>query len=172
MNNTNKETAKPKTVHKKVKAKVKLIPHHVLRLDRYQHGDDYTLGKLYLDDKFMCYTLEDEQRDDKIEGETRIDAGVYNVGFIKQLTGLTKKYRARFKWFKWHLEIKGLPRHTNIYIHIGNTDEDTEGCVLVGDVVYKNTLGYSVKAYTALYAKLSELLEAGDTIEIQIINKD
>ena len=154
------------------KKAVKKPPHHILKVVRYNDDGDCTLGKMYLDDEYQCFTLEDEQRDVKVKGETRIDAGTYPIKFKKNVTNLTKKYRARFKWFKWHLHITDLPRHTNVYIHIGNTDEHTAGCILVGEKAYKNTIGYSVKAYTKLYKKLSGLLDKGHTIEIQIINKD
>jgi hypothetical protein len=155
-----------------VKVSKPKLPHHVLKVERYSDDGDCTLGKMYLDNEFQCYTLEDEQRDEKVQNETRIDAGTYKVAFKKNVTNLTKKYRSRFSWFKWHIEIKELPKHSHVYIHIGNTDEDTAGCILVGKTVYKNTIGQSVKAYTELYKKISDLLEAGHTIEIQIINKE
>ncbi len=39
---------------------------------RYNSEEDYTDGLLFVDDKFECYTIEDEERAQKVYGETRI----------------------------------------------------------------------------------------------------
>ena len=172
---------KKKTTRKRVAKKVStprktkptpIHPHHIIRVERYSHSENETMGRLYLDGELQCFTLEDEKREDKVRGETRIDAGTYPVVLRKRITNLTTKYRNRFEWFDWHIEIKDLPRHSDVYIHIGNTDDDTAGCILVGAQANKTTLSFSVKAYKALYKKVRELLEASHTMEIQILNID
>ena len=57
-----------------------------LQLLRINSGVDATSGVLYRvypegDKKFLCYTLEDEHRDVKVMGETRIPAGTYTIEF-------------------------------------------------------------------------------------------
>ena len=170
-NTTKAKSAAPKKAVEIV-TKKEALPHHVLTLERYKENRDSTLGQLSLNGVFQCFTLEDERREVKVKHETRIDAGTYPVVLREILTGLTKKYRKRFEWFKWHIEIKDLPRHEDVYIHIGNTAEDSSGCVLVGARTYTNALGHSVRAYKELYKKVVDLLDAGHTMEIQIINKD
>ena len=49
----------------------------VIKVDRYFHGPESTLGKLYVDGEFECYTLEDAYRPKKIKGKTRIPSGLY-----------------------------------------------------------------------------------------------
>ena len=56
-----------------------------LELYRYSSGKESTLGILYLINdenkkQFLCYTLEDEKRDVKVYGETRIPSGQYFLG--------------------------------------------------------------------------------------------
>ena len=36
-----------------------------LTLERIKLGDTYTIGKLSVDGKFVCYTLEDKVREEK-----------------------------------------------------------------------------------------------------------
>ncbi len=54
-----------------------------LRVIRMYSQDDFTIGALYSESKegreFLCFTLEDEHRDEKVMGETRIPAGTYRI---------------------------------------------------------------------------------------------
>ena len=56
-----------------------------LELYRYSSQKDSTLGLLFITDyetnkkEFLCFTLEDEKRDVKVYGETRIPKGEYEV---------------------------------------------------------------------------------------------
>jgi hypothetical protein len=94
-----------------------------IRIERKAHKETYTIGKLYVDDVYVCDTLEDKVRPDgvKLAGETAIPAGKY-------LSGLT--FSARFQ--KYLPEIFNVPHFTGVRIHSGNTAADTEGCILVG----------------------------------------
>jgi hypothetical protein len=125
-----------------------------------------------LDDHFRCFTLEDEQRDVKVSGETRIPDGTYEVNLRKTLSRKTRKYRDRFKWFRWHLRLVDVPGFQHIYIHMGNTDDDSQGCILVGQTANfqgdKSTIFESKAAYRELYLELIQYLAAGDSIIIEI----
>ena len=53
-----------------------------LEVIRFSSQNDSTLGLLFdVTDgrKFLCFTLEDEARDTKVMGETRIPAGIYDL---------------------------------------------------------------------------------------------
>lgn len=138
-----------------------------LLLQRYKDDGDTTLGKLYEAGpdymKFLCHTLEDEKRDLKVRGETRIPAGRYEIKERKVLSGLTKKYRNRFKWFKWHLEVQNVPDFQYVYLHVGIKDEHTDGCILLGDSVYENqmVIANSVNAFERIYPLIIEALKEG-----------
>ena len=138
-----------------------------LTINRFDDNGDRTLGIIYLDGKMMGFTLEDEHRDVKVRKETRIPEGTYTVGIQEYITPLTKKYRSRYSWFTHHLHIKDVPNFTGVYIHIGNTDQHTAGCVLVGSIAYMNSIRQSTVAYKALYTSTIAAAKAGDlTLEI------
>jgi len=92
-----------------------------LRLLREPSKDGATLGALYVDGVFFCWTLEDVVRPSKIPGETAIPFGTYDV--VLSLS-------ARFKTVL--PEVLQVPGFVGIRIHAGNTSKDTEGCILVG----------------------------------------
>lgn len=154
-------------------------------LQRFSDNRESTLGllfsKKYHESKptliFECYVLEDEFRLEKLKGETRIPAGEYKLGIQNQLTDLTQKYRLKYPWFKNHIQIMDVPGFTGIYIHIGNTDKDTDGCLLLGDNADNNRLGggsvsNSTQAFKRFYSNYYELIELGScTIEIRDENK-
>ena len=52
-----------------------------LEVIRFSSQSESTLGMLFdvtNGKKFLCFTLEDEARETKVKGETRIPAGIYN----------------------------------------------------------------------------------------------
>lgn len=123
-----------------------------------------TIGKLYIDDVFECYTLEDVDRklesvtvavakNIKVKSETTIPAGVYKV---------VKRYSPRFKTITPY--ILDVPNFEYILIHWGNTSDDTDGCILVGDVVGDDAVLKSRIAFNRLMIKINKASEI--TIEI------
>lgn len=148
-----------------------------LTLLRYSDDKETTVGLLYINGTFWCYTLEDTFRETKIAGVTRIPAGIYGVDFLQQETLLTLKYRERFPdWFKFHLEIQRVPGFTGIYIHPGGTHEDTKGCVLVSNSLTvsdaKTALMNSRNTYERLYLYLRDELAKGKKVRIDIQNEN
>jgi hypothetical protein len=102
-------------------------------LKRIAKKSTYTIGKLYINGKYVCDTLEDKDRGlaqsmseaeiskIKVYGETAIPAGKYEV---------IVSYSAKFKqYMPLLLNVKGF---AGIRIHSGNTDKDSYGCILVG----------------------------------------
>lgn len=138
-----------------------------LVLERFSDTSNSTTGLLFDGATFECFTLEDEYRTVKVKGETRIPDGRYELRLRKEVTPLTQRYRARFPgWFSWHIEICGVPGFTCVYIHTGNRETETYGCVLVGDSLNNNQvadafLGNSVEAYARLYKKVAAALDRG-----------
>ena len=158
--------------NKSKKDKTVRAKNHNLSLTRFQHGEDFTHGILKVDGVFECFTVEDQKQLTKVYGETRIPEGSYEVKFKKVNTPLTKKYQVKFDWFTYHLEIVGVEGFTNIYFHIGNTEGDTSGCILVGQTCQtqrdKGFIGRSTQAFTAFYALLSGYLNKGEKITLTI----
>jgi len=140
----------------------------LLKLLRYSSKNDDTLGLLHVvtNEKmqFLSFTLEDEYRTQKLRGETRIPAGTYQIN-LRNEGGLTRKYAGRFpNIHKGMLWLRDVPNFKFIYIHVGNRDEDTEGCILVGDTADSNVdgdgmIGSSRAAYKRIYPMLAKQAE-------------
>ena len=98
-----------------------------LRVIRYCSREDFTLGMLMEDRTFLCYTLEDEHREEKVSAETRIPAGRYRIT-LRTVGGFHKRYAEKFpNMHKGMLWVRDVPNFEYILIHIGNTDEHTAG---------------------------------------------
>lgn len=142
-----------------------------LYLQRNIHSSDYTIGEIRIGGEFECYTLEDEFRDVKVKGETRIPKGTYVIKLRKE-GGFHQRYLKRFgkDFHKGMMHVTNVPGFEYILIHIGNTEKDTAGCVLVGatrDIV-KGTIGGSEVAYRRLYPKVLKALQAGNEVRLVV----
>lgn len=132
---------------------------------RFVSDRDSTLSEIRVDDRFICFGLEDEHRADKIPGETRIPQGRYQVR-LRTFGGFHKRYQNIFPGFhKGMLEVMDVPGFTDILIHIGNTDKDTAGCLLVGlgcTTAGGITIQSSRLAYQKLYERVIHKAEANE----------
>lgn len=147
-----------------------------LQLIRTQFGKDAVNGMLFVDGVFECYVLEDEYRDIKIAGETCIPEGTYPIEYRNEggfFNRYTKKYPTIHKG-RGMLEIKQIPNFKWVLFHLGNTDENTAGCVLVGstqqdlDVSKDGFIGNSKLAYTNFYPKVADALDRGEKVTLEI----
>lgn len=158
-----------------------------LRVLRYSPEINDTQGILKDENaEFFSHTIEDEvrERGKKIKGETCIWDGRYKLGIRKELTELTKKHRISYNaaningvienWFEYHIEILGIPNFIGCYIHAGNNEKHTDGCLLLGDTIGNNTIEpgnmpRSLQAIKRFYKKYYPLLEQGKEIYINFI---
>jgi hypothetical protein len=145
-----------------------------LNLVRTQFGADATNGILFINGVFECFTLEDEVRDVKVYGETAIPKGTYNIEFRKE-GGFHNRYSARYKNAHYGmLEIKDIPNFKWVLFHSGNTDENSAGCVLVGDtqqdldVSKDGFIGSSRNAYKKMYEKIALPMVNGEKVTLEI----
>lgn len=130
-----------------------------LTLKRVALKEHYTIGKLYIDGKYFCDTLEDTVRDlkpdgsGKVYGETAIPAGTYSIEF---------KMSPHFK--KSMPYLVDVPFFEGIMIHPGNKPIDTLGCILVGVNDVQGMITKSVKTWTELMLRI-----AGKDLSIEIL---
>lgn len=111
----------------------------LIQVRRFVSDNDTTLSIVSVDDVFQCFGCEDEQRAFKIPGETRIAANIYPVR-LRTEGGFHARYLRKFPDFhQGMLEICDVVNFDYVLIHIGNTDDDTGGCLLVGSGA--NTIG-------------------------------
>jgi hypothetical protein len=107
-----------------------------------------------VDGIFECFTLEDAERPVKIKAETAIPKGTYKV-IINESN--------RFK--RLLPLLLNVPNFEGVRIHSGNTNHDTEGCILVGQSRNKEYIGQSRKAFEKLFKKMQKAKDITLTIQ-------
>jgi len=148
-----------------------------LKLVREYLTPTETLGSLYIDGKFFCYTLEDKDRGlkqtnaladvqaRKVKAQTAIPTGKYKVS-------VTPSNRFKRLMPLVH-DVKGFE---GIRFHGGNTHHDSEGCILVAHQRNLNKVHPVVRnitnwIYGSMEKKLTALL-GKDVHELEIIRKN
>lgn len=151
---------------------------------RQPSKEESTRGELYIDGDAFCDTLEDEKREIKVSGETRIPSGRYPVVLNERYdekgdedpTPMTKKYRSKFDWFLWHIQVMNVPGFSNIYIHIGNYESNTDGCLLLGtgfeDYDKESAIWHSGVTYEEFYKTVVPLLNNGEDVWITYVDHE
>lgn len=150
-------------------------------VDRKWKKDTYTIGKLYLDGSPFCETLEDKDRGlkasmtiDQIRvlkkaGITAIPTGTYKV----RMDVVSPKYSSK-DWFVKNCNgakmprLENVPGYVGVLIHPGNTAEETEGCLLVGQNKVKGKVINSREIFLGLYNRMYAAYKKGEKIEITI----
>lgn len=141
-----------------------------LKLKRIARQKGYTVGHLYFDAltdgnkeawQKICDTLEPQWRDlkngeEKVWRETAIPEGTYAVAII---------WSAKFR--RWLPKLLCVPQFEGILIHNGNTPQDTQGCILVGENITKGKVLNSKKNLNNLLAILQRRGK-GEGIQITV----
>lgn len=124
-----------------------------LKLERRWFSETATVGELYVDGQFFCYTLEDRLREPgaKVPGETCIPIGCYEI---------VLSYSGRFQ--KLLPLLVNVPNFQGIRIHAGNRPENTEGCILVGKGMDRDIITDSRAAFSVLFDRLKSCVEKGE----------
>ena len=142
----------------------------IIDVTRYNSQDDFTNGLVQLNREAECYSIEDELRTTKIWGETRIDDGQYEIKF-KTHGGFHERYLKIFgaDFHKGMLQIINVPKFSDVLVHMGNDDDDTAACLIVGsahDFRKPNWVSDSKTAYKKMYAKVRDALLSGERVFI------
>ena len=131
-----------------------------LELTRTTRTNRSTIGVLTVNGKFECFILEDKDRGlqqgmalselmaAKIKTRTAIPAGRYEI-----VTNFSDRFQ---KMLPLLLDV---PAFAGIRIHPGNTDSDTEGCLLPGKTKSPDMVGSSRAAFTALFNKIKSAMQ-------------
>ena len=126
-----------------------------LRLERFEYGSTYTIGKFYIDGVYHSFSLEDVVRKgEKVNGQTAIPTGTYSV-----IIDVSNRFKRRLP------HVLNVPGFEGVRIHTGNSSADTEGCILLGTTwAGKDFIGNSKIAFDPLFDKM----ELEKTIELII----
>ncbi len=129
-----------------------------IETQREQSQADFTHSQLTIDGKPECFVVEDVVRDGpKVYGKTAIPAGRYRI---------VLKRSPRFQRFLPLL--LDVPGFEWIWIHAGNTAEDTKGCLLPGTVKTPKGVANSRLAFSRLFKKIEVALKKGEEVWITI----
>ena len=113
-----------------------------------------THGRLFKVDEngkreFLCYTLEDAERPVKIKGETAIPTGTYTV-----IVTMSPRFKKELPL------IMNVPNFSGVRFHGGNTEQDTEGCPLLGMVRHMDAISNCAPAVALVTKMIKEAKEA------------
>lgn len=158
----------------------------LITVERFDFHPDCTRARVLVNGRRFCFSVEDETRPRGhiVRGETAIPTGTYPLK-LRQSPRFSHHYYtrdgitliSREQWlalpsaqktaFKPHdtIWVADVPGFQYILVHWGNTDDDTDGCLIVGD-----TLGQlngqpavlsSRAAYVRLYAAVVAAIRSG-----------
>ncbi len=132
-----------------------------ITVTRIAKKSDYTIGKMMVNGKYLCDTMEptwrDLRKEGKIWGKTAIPEGTYQVYVTK-----SRKFR------RWLPLLWQVPGFEGIRIHCGNYPEDTKGCILVGWNKHRGILCNSRAAMTLLMNEITAAYGKEEKVEIEV----
>jgi Family of unknown function (DUF5675) len=137
-----------------------------LILQRQHFFDTYTIGSLFLDGAKLCWTLEDKVREHpgmpvsqwKVMGDTAIPVGTYDLSIT-----MSSRFGKELPL------LANVPGFAGVRIHSGNTDEDTEGCILVGlDWQGDDFIGHSRDAFAVVNANIRHAIDSGEPVSLEV----
>ena len=139
-------------------------------LQRHALKAGYTIGRMEINGRYFCDTLEDTDRglresmteDEiaalKVKGATAIPTGTYRIDMQTR--------SPRFgRVLPRLVSVKG---YAGVLIHSGNTAADTEGCILVGENRERGKVLNSRATLEHLLVLLREAQAEGEEIELTI----
>lgn len=140
-----------------------------IRVIRKHKNAESTIGELFIDGVFFCYTCEDTDRGlqqnmtledikaKKIHGKTAIPAGRYAVAL-----SMSNRFQ------KYLPELINVPGYAGVRIHSGNTAEDSDGCLLLGIANPQFTIVQDSRNTVANFMKKLQVVEKKEKIWITI----
>jgi hypothetical protein len=154
-----------------------------LLLSRDYKKDKYTIGRLYINGKFFCNTIEDKDRNLnssmsesqikglKVYGETAIPIGTYIID-MNTVSPKFSKYSFYLKTCSGKVpRLQNVKGFDGILIHVADGPKGAtliQGCIGVGYNTIKGGLTEGKKVFTELYKQLLQDKLQGEKIIITI----
>lgn len=141
----------------------------------------YTIGKLYIDNKYFCDVIEDRDRGItqdtpleqikkiKVPSQTAIPTGTYDITMSVVSPRFSKKafYRQNCNGGRVP-RLLNVPGFDGVLIHVGNTAKDSAGCLLVGKNTQVGKVLNSTNTFLNFYKVLDAANKKGEKIKITI----
>ena len=151
-----------------------------LLLKRIYTCKDYTIGRLYADNIYICDTIEDTDRgldcnmplsklqQLKVANVTAIPSGTYTI--------LMNVVSPKYSKSNYYMNVcngkvprlDNVPGWSGVLLHVGNDQDDTSGCILVGYNKVRGKVLNSKTAFEKLYAILKKAYNNGEKITLTI----
>lgn len=127
-----------------------------IRVKRFLPGHESTVGEMFVDGTYLCYTLADfvQPGDSYVYGKSYVPAGRYRV---------VVTYSHRFgRELPLLVDVPGFSK-----VRIApDTGNDTHGCIVVGHTRDGGTVGQRRSAFNALLLKIRNALFNGEEVFI------
>ena len=120
---------------------LKLLLVREIRNPKQTHGRLFKINEKG-EREFICYTLEDVERDVKIKGQTAIPTGKYTV-----IVTMSPRFKKDLPL------ILNVPNFSGVRFHGGNNENDSKGCPLLGMVRHMDAISNCAPA-VALVTKM------------------
>ena len=140
-----------------------------LMIDRAWKKADYTISRFFVNDERWCECLEDTDRGlassmsisevkaKKVYGKTAIPSGKYQV---------TLTYSPKFR--KYLPLVNDVKCFSGIRFHAGNTNRDTEGCILLGKNTKVGMVTNSAYWTDRLIGAVRNAIDHGEIVTLEI----
>lgn len=131
-----------------------------ITVNRHTYQSHFTAGTLLVNGITLC-TLEDAVRKVKVMHKTAIPAGRYQV--------IPWVFHSRYEIRPL---LKDVPNFTGVYVHVGNTDIDTSGCLLISKGYANGSLTNSRVGYSEFCDHLCQAWSEGKETWLTITDKE
>lgn len=132
-----------------------------VELKRVEQSEEVTIGVLVVDGEGVCWCLEEPWRENE-PNVSCIPAGTYPLALEHSPS------KGRELW-----TIKDVPGRSYVRIHIGNSVDDTAGCVLPGELPTTKNNRREVEFSARAFGKFTKAMgDSEATAQITVINVD
>jgi hypothetical protein len=153
-----------------------------LTVKRFADNGNATMSVFQINGVSVCFGIEDEERANKVAGETRVPEGTYNVS-LRAVGGYHGRELERYgsdyhkgmlcihNAAEWKI-VTDTMEFQYILIHPGNTERHTNGCYLPNfSANFTNYQGGSSRAaYEKIYPMIRDVLMAENEVTIEFID--
>jgi len=130
-----------------------------MRLVRTTYNADGILGTLSAEDGFpLAVTLEHSYN-----GLPKLPAGSYRCQ-----RGLHTLHSQPVPF--WTFEVMDVPHHTGILFHAGNYNDDSNGCILVGETCATDARGCMVTRSRKTFTQFMQDLDGVESFTLEVVD--
>lgn len=135
--------------------------------DRQNGKERYSVGRLLINSRYQCNTLELPTKD----GDGKLRTGEKGFAIPYGEYTISTRYSPKLKRQVLWITRDGDSMFNNrfILLHAGNKVCDTEGCVLEGENTKVAWLSNSRKWENAIFEQVYPALKAGEKVKLRVI---